>query len=523
MELVLTGKAEQVAKKGTGPKGLVITHKGEEVSFLMNKGPQLKVNGDDKRLYGYALEYLRMHDLEDKFFRIYKEAYEGVYFSASSEKERLKGVKFLLARLLGELPIRDLENFLIEHKDYESFIGSKIKDKIDVIGIGDGEGTLEQTYTRDDYIGLVALAVQQQMLFPVYADLLPNHSTSGNNLEKPPIFMVLKVMMELGMVKEGLPAYRLLAYIKTHLVSLSGGNNDKIVNIASFYRVTDDELPLYILSHVMCKLLPIHQPVCRLSKTEETKDMATSIFGYTKNTMTESDKKTPNKINPSDAYNGEGKDSIFASNQVSTNISQADQAMILVSMQAESKEELVNKLAILFAEYGLIVNDSDIALLNRHRKKTNNFFIVELNIWLMSIFSCVMIPSKFLDILSPVELYNLNSIIYVLVNKLLGPEHAYVYALKFTPPSDTGVAITSSHNIDKEQLKRLEKYYPITNIENNGTNKPVIVIWVSKLRKKLIDYNIKDMLSPQTPTGKLSLTDILVDLLIVSVEKRKEV
>ena len=519
MSLYLNGRSTPIANRGTSPKGITVEYKGESLLFAFVKGRKLDVQGDNPVLYGYALEFLRLYDLEDKFFNLYKEAYDAKFLVLGNTEEKLRTLKYLMGKALEDLVEDDLITFLENHKDIDNFISSKVKSSLDLVSISDGEGTKAQTYTREDYVGLVALTLQQQLLLPIFADYIPDPFLKEKALDKPNSLMVLELMIELGVLDKSKGTVRLLDYIDTHILSLSAGNMDKILNISSFYKVTDDDLSLFILSHVLCRLLPVTQPVCRHKGKDIYKDIATAVFGFVKNVMTESAIKTPNKINPSDAYNGEGKDGLFESDQSVANISQSDEAMILVSCEARTKGELESRLVILFDKYGLKVEKEDVELLHRHRKQTNDFYIIEINIWLITIFSSVLLPSKYLEILGPEHIYNLNSIIYILVNKLLGEKHAVFYAISFLPLRNT-IKVTSSDSIGKTDLERLRPFYPIINVDNNGTKKPVIGLWLTGLRKRLLEYSTKNLLTGSEANIK-NKTGMLLDLLVCSVERRK--
>jgi len=510
-------REDKPALRGSKPRSLLIKHKGEELLFVIGEMTKLTINGDDPKLYGYALEFLRSRDLEDKFFRIYKEAYNLRLNDITNLDEKLIEMRFLLGKLLENLDSHDLTDFLLEHKDKDSFVGSKIKDALNMSAINDGEGTVAQTYTRNEYIALVALLLQQQLLLPVFIDYLPNKSSKHSILEKPSTLIVLDILESLGVLNKGTPAYRLLIYIEAHITALSNGNKDKLISISSFYKVVEEDLSKYILSSIMCKNLPCTQPICKIAGRDRFKDLATTVFGVVVNHMTENAEKTPNKINPVDAYNGEGKDSLFESNKVTTNITQSDEAIILSSLTTDTKEDLENLLSILLLEYRLVPSEDDIKILHKHRKKTNGFYIREANIWFISIFSSILVPSKFLDILDPSHIYNLNSIIYTLVNKLLGGEHAALYSILFTNMDDSMV-IPSKETIDRDVLTRLEKCYPLMEEYKGGSRKLVILLWVNELKRLFLDHGLTNMYD--NIDIRRNRESRIVELLITSVEKR---
>ena len=524
MEFILHGKGSAIAAKDAAPKTLSVSHTingiKEDLLFVVDKGPKLKMRGDDVKLYGYALEYLRRKNLEDKFFQLYKEAKNAGFVMITGPDEKTNTLRYLLGKALEDLLVSDIETFLIEHKEYDSFIRSTIKVELNTVSISDGEGTAAQTYTRDDYIGLVAILIQQQLLFPIYTDFLTIGAGGKKNpLEKPTELTVLMLQESLDVIRNNPAIHRLLSYIAEHLTSLSGGNTEKALNIATYFKVTDDELPRYVLGRVLTKLLPVHQPVCRVNGKDAYKDIATDIFSVIKNIMTESAEKTPNKINPQEAYHGEGKDSIFESNQFTTNISQADEAMILVSMETNTKADLVNILHILFDEYGIEPTKEDIIKLHEHRAATDDFRIEELNIWLISIFSCVLLPSKFLGILGPKEIYNLNSLIYTLVCRLLGEEYGKFYSVRFKTLPDT-IVLTGADNLTKEDLERLRKFYPIMLINSKGVGKPVVALWITKLKDSMRELGFINA-ATNRPLKIKNLKDSLVDLLVASVELKR--
>jgi len=522
--LLLKGNLESITENkfntvraDTSPKNLYIAHKGENLLFSINETPRSTVSGDDPILYSTALEFLKVNSLEDKFFNIYKEAYEEHYHKLGQEEQKRKTLKYLIGKLLEDLELNEIEAFLINHKNYDSFIGSKIKTKVEANYLSDGEGTIERTYTHKDYIGLVAVLIQQQLIAPVYLDYIPNINTKHGMLNRPNTLEVLGILKELGLMKPHDPIKRLLDYINAHILYISKGVRDRIVNIASNYKVTEDELGEYILAHILFKTLPTYPPICKVPGKREQRDIATTVFSRVTNLMMETATKTPNKINPAAAYNGEGKDSLYESNQVTTNISQADEAIMLVSVTADTEKDLDRMLTILFRNYGRVPTKEDFQLLHKHRKRSSNMYIRLEHIWLIGIISCVLMPSKYLDILEPDQLYNLNSIAFVLVNSIMGNEYALLYSIALSPLEDS-IKTGSGDRIEKVMLDELKIYYPIVKVEN-GVDKLVITKWIGKLTGMLSELRMTNFMDNNAIVK--GIKPIILEVMIMSVKERK--
>jgi len=514
-----TGKSPfLVARAKSRASSLLVEHKGEELLFVLltTDGPKLVIDGDNKELYGYSLEYLKKHNIEDKFFGLYKEAYDAKFTIINNEEEKVDTLKYLLGKALEDLSLESIREFVEGHKNYDRFICPNIKKSIAGNSIKDGEVTQDQTYIVDEYIGLSCIVIQQQLLMPIYADFLACH-VGGGSLNKPTMLTIANVLKELRYL-DNKDVKRLLRYITAHLERQGGGNIEKMINIATSYKVTDDELPMYALSFLLFRKFPTHPPVCIING-KGIKDLATESYGCVRNIMLESAIKTPNKINPVDSFNGEGKESMYESNHVTTDISQSDEAMILVSLDCNNRHELEGLLDILYEEYDITPTDDEYTDLHVFRKDIEGYTIHENNLWLLTIFSTVLVPSRYLNILGPSHIYNLTSVIYMLVDRLLGEEIAKMYKIEFRCGESIINVGSKGIKPNNKDLLRLEEYYPIR-YTYKTESKLLIGVWVDMLIDKLVECGKVNALTKR-PMAINDIKESLLSMLIVSVRDKK--
>jgi len=433
-----------------GKLSLLVKYKDEELVFVTKSlfDKTKKYNLDSPHQFELLEEYLehKGDEFKDEVWSLYKEIYES---SIDILGDSTAMFTILIKRLLRLFYVEDIKPFILTLEYVRP--PASLKEKFDENIVKGGIGTRVQTYTKDEYINLIALSVISKAIVGPFGEFL--HSNPSTVILQTKELSLVQMIMSVNHIMKADPTVKLIGGFERLIETTIKSNITKTVLLSKMISV--DDLKWYLLGITLFKIMPVNMP--RFDKT--TINLITFIYSSTKDNI-----KPPVNIRQKVARSdGDDTESSLEIYRMSTDI------MVAYPEEfAHFAEDPHTMLRFYDVDDKAGVLDEALAFLAPIRKSNNvDIRIVKLLIWVISI-----TPDKgYKDIgtLDPEAIFYLD--LDSLVN-ILAVGFTVLHYIGFTDiallltaiRTKEDVAINSSlgnEQIDKNVLERLNYHYPI--------------------------------------------------------------
>lgn len=468
-----------------------VTHKEEFIEFflssIINKKNKNDFNEDNHfYLLNSYLDY-KGEQFKDVYFNILKTAYMQLY-----EEERKRNFDdipaYIIEPILNLITLEDVLKFI---KTTNIIIPPKaLCDEFIEAEDGENKNTRIQTYIKEDYIELVAMAVIiKATIGPIchYGYLMKNDINGLN------ICYVLIHFYKSHPFFDSPPMVKLLQVMEK-LIFLPLDSKEDISTKVISNNLPEEELPLLMLSIVIIQKIALSS----FTKENDDNNIVKTIYNYVKNkTKSEGDvsKNIKNKTAMVDADNSGDKESIIESHRLPCDLPKG--FVVELNWSVSSTEAIIKQLPSSMLPY------IDLELINQAKEfasKLNNFVVSQVQIDIISHVFKKIIDPRAIPYLKLENLLNLFCVGFSYLYKLNFKELAILLFSRIVQ-QDTNIYISTTNRtkIPKELKDELDVYFPykrvissskIVNIAEESinlmTNELISNPWMPVVNEKIL-------------------------------------
>jgi len=489
----------------TAKLSLSVRHGEDEVVFvvksLFDKTKKHKL--DSPHQFELLEQYMdfKGEEFQDRYFDLCIKAFEASSDILDSPVESFGRV---ITSILDMLDIEEIKAF-IQTLDYIR-APSNLKENFDESIVKDGLGTRVQTYTKDEYIDLVALSVVSKAIVGPFGEF--TYSNPSAIIMQTKELSLVQMIMDSHHIMNSKPVQKLLGSFDRFISTNMSGTANKTVLLQKM--ISTDDIKYYLLGLTLFKIMPVNIP----RNDKITTNLITFIYSSIKDAI-----KPPNNVRQKTAKSdGEETESSLEIYRMATDV------MVGIPEEFKFFTDDPHKL---LRFYNITDTDgvmNDVLQFLRPMTKSNDIDpnIVKLMIWIISI-----TPDngkREVGIIDPEAIFYLD--IEHLVNVMaLGftiawyrgfPEIALLLSALRT---DEDVPIQSTlgkEHIGKDTLKELKQYYSVDK-ELEIKNKPLqtqdlIAKAINDLVVMLYNSSYRYLATPKYLKGKSRAVSIPEDL-----------
>jgi len=322
----------------TRDKTLVIKHKDEEIVFIVTSLTQQvrKTVGRDDHMH-ILVSYFQEKGIEDEVFDLYKRIHTTVENDLVSKPSK----KYF--KLLKELETYFVFEDVLAHVQWYNTNVAKIltdavKADFDNKVTVNGQGTRAKTYTVQDYMELLALAVASKAFYgPIIFAITMNVQASTKHQEP----LVAYEWLSKTSLGEWPPFKKIHAFAEENIL---GPFKPQLATYAYTKMIGTDAIVDRMVGIYIFKLFAYSVV------TNHEKNLASAMFSMTRNEFGH----VPRLIEKEAGASDTGKESVFEMHRISSSITQGDKAMFHV--YAESPHNMFVNLCEL---HGHTVTETD--------------------------------------------------------------------------------------------------------------------------------------------------------------------
>lgn len=194
MEIIVNPKA----------KGLIVSHRGSEIQWELKTWPRVTENTTENLFSQINYWFSTMKpEVQDDIFGIYSDAYK-VISEESDSKIRDTSLTDLSTRLLNYFDLYAIRQWIESSpEDADVWIDPSFDEE------PDPDHPKEQTYTRQEYIDLVAMVIAVKAMLPIWGEYntLAQHEVGSDHKERKALELISKSNIEHCAAKERLYVY----------------------------------------------------------------------------------------------------------------------------------------------------------------------------------------------------------------------------------------------------------------------------------------------------------------------------
>jgi hypothetical protein len=456
----------------------IIEHKGKVVEFqvsVFGKGAMIE-EGDDDGLSNDVFHYLNFYwsqlddPVQDGIFQVYENVRE-IINSSYTVGDMNENLSKAVAELLSYHKLSEVQMWLSFSSGVmvpQTFLPEYVPNM-------DNNSTREKTYTRSDYLELVALSLALRSMIPIWGEYISSTRRSyGNYYKEFHAYMLLKY----SEINNSLAVQKLRTYI-SNLMNQSKDDSEKLMNVLS-----TEDYPQWLLSLTVVKKLCIGD-ISGNNPKDPKQDIVKYLYKFLMQRIRSPDADHANRIqkNKLDDIGRENKGTVLERYRMKTNLSLGE--VVELEYSVEDLPYVATRLTSLMTEDIFNSAQRTCQLLQPHQ-------VTDVQVLLLS---WVMKP-----VISPRGISYLNrdiiiQLLGVLQSVLWARGHKYLSLLVTSYPrysNDEYVLApqSSKDRIPKELSDKIELLYPFSKpIGRVSTGK------VSNYALEAVDQVVADLVS----------------------------
>lgn len=267
---------------------IIITKDDDKLSFIGNHYRSfMQKNDNNLTAFDFLIEYIKFRCSKDPtydvgLYKLYSSAMDvlGAYSTTEVINKQLQEVMF---KIIDHLDYNTIRNWIPTFSGFT--VPTAVNVEFDDIIIRDGLGTREQTYVRDDYIGLSSLAVIFKALLPIWSHYIFIRSID--------IAYILRDYYVFNLIHEH-PVFssdafnKLQIYVDTTKEKQLGGGvlssarSDATPMNLAMKGINSEDLSDWLIAGIVIRKLPVSDIV----EINSNSNLITNIYGFVKQKLT---------------------------------------------------------------------------------------------------------------------------------------------------------------------------------------------------------------------------------------------
>lgn len=451
----------------------IAKHNGEELSFIITPmiSKRNKEELDEKLQFILLNQYIKYKgkDFEDQLFELLKQANNNVMkllYENESDVDHKNPLPYhIVTPLLDFFNLEDVFNYL--KFEYKLQPPSILQDVFDEQIEKDAKGSRVQTYLKDDYLQLAALAlIIKVAMMPVfnYADI---KSKEFNIIHRE---YILFHLFKKHPIFESEPMVKLLGLVTKLIEQTTTTKDVESVRILE-KQIPRGELPFYILSLVVIQKVSI----ATLIDDNADKNLVTKIYNYVNNKLKASgdvSKSIRNKSNMKDQDDTGESESLVESYRTCEKFDKG--TLIELGWAVESIDKVIMQMT-----------DKQKAFIDPKLVKEAEVFckqflyadIENIQIQILGIIFKSVIDPRAIDYIKIEGIVNLITVGFAYLWGLGAKTLALILISKVYQTDDDTMTINSTVNktrLSKELKEELDFFYPYKRVVNADTSSNII-------------------------------------------------